>query len=279
MSTFYSLYAAVRPGNHPGTSDVYNMTTIPRGIALIINIKSFRRDVNLSFRVGSKQDVRQLEDLFKALGFDVRKEEDLTKKDLLSKLASVANEDHSSCDCFVLWLMSHGRSGEVYCSDGETLPIKTAQDMFSKCKTLQEKPKLFFIQACRGEKEDEGVTQDRAAATPIPSLPQCPTLPSDNEKPPASKMPTHADFLYSYATVDEHVSYRHQKLGSYYVQGLVEAFRERAVNEHLLDILTNVNQRVSGMVATLRTLDDKTKMKDFKQVSQFESTLRKKVRF
>ena len=60
------------------------------------------------------------------------------------------------------------------------------------------------------------------------------------------------------------------------VQGLVEAFREGAVTEHLLDILTNVNHRVSEMVATLRALDDNTKMKDFKQVSHFESTLRKK---
>jgi len=31
--------------------------------------------------------------------------------------------------------MSHGRSGEVFCSDGEK---------FSNCETLRGKPKLFF---------------------------------------------------------------------------------------------------------------------------------------
>jgi len=260
------------------------MTANPRGIALIINNWSFDdhpEHGTLKTRKGSLQDLRQLRVLFKALGFVVKTKEDLNKTELLNELDIVASKDHSSYDCFVLWLMSHGRSGEVFCSDGETLPIKTAHDKFSNCETLRGKPKLFFIQACRGKKEDEGVAvmRDDASPSPIESPSQCSDPPADKDKPlPAKVSPTHADFLYAYATVDEYVSYRTSQ-GSFFVRGLVEAFRERATRDHLLDILTNVNKRVSDMVATLPALKDKTEIKDFKQASEFKSTLLKKVRF
>ena len=269
----------MRPGYHPGTDEVYNMTANPRGIALIINNRSFDHHPEhgqLKTRKGSLQDLRQLRVLFKALGFVVKTKEDLSKPELLNELDSVASKDHSSYDCFVLWLMSHGKSGEVFCSDGETLPIKTAHDKFSNCETLRGKPKLFFIQACRGKKEDEGAAVMRDDASPS----QCFDPSVDKDKPsPARVSPTHADFLYAYATVDEYVSYRHSKEGSFFVSSFVEAFRERAAHDHLLDILTNVNNRVSEMVATLPALEDKSEIKDFKQASEVKYTLRKKVRF
>ena len=37
--------------------------------------------------------------------------------------------------------------------------------------------------------------------------------PIDAVKKPASRVPTHADFLYAYSTVDEYVSYRDEALG------------------------------------------------------------------
>ena len=261
------------------------MTANPRGIALIINNWKFDKHPehgNLGSRTGSTKDLRQLRDLFKALGFDIKTKENLKKSELLNELDIVASKDHSSYDCFVLWLMSHGRSGEVFCSDGETLPIKTAHDKFSNCETLRGKPKLFFIQACRGKKEDEGVAvmRDDASPSPIQFPSQGSDPPADKDKPlPAKVSPTHADFLYAYATVDEYVSYRHGQEGSYFVCGLLKAFRERATRDHLLDILTNVNKRVSDMVATLPASEDKTEIKDFKQASEFKSTLLKKVRF
>ena len=76
--------------------------------------------------------------------------------------------------------------------------------------------------------------------------------------------PTQADFLYAYATVDEYMSNRTSQKGSYFVCGLVEAFRERATRDHLLDILTNVNKGVGEMVATQPALENKTEIKDLK---------------
>ena len=270
-STFLS--PAVRPGNHPGTDDVYNMTALPRGITLIVNNKLFDdhpEHGKQATRHGSEEDVRQVQDLFKNLGFEVLTEENLTRQQLLEQLDSVAYEDHSDYDCFVLWLMTHGKSGEVFCSDGEKIPIQTAHDFFSQCKSLRGKPKLFFIQACRGDDEDEGVsvTTDQVVFAK-----------EYTSKSPASRIPKHADFLYSYSTVDDHVSYRHPDLGSYYVRALVEAFSELVTRADLLGILTNVNKRVSEMVARQRSSENKCETKELKQMPEVKHTLRKKLHF
>ena len=261
------------------------MTARPRGITLIVNNKLFddrllkHVPIEDPTRYGSEEDVRQVEALFDALGFDVRTKENLTRLQLLNELDSFACQDHSEYDCFVLWLMSHGKSGEVFCSDGVTVPVQTVHDMFSKCDTLSGKPKLCFIQACRGDEEDEGVTVTTDISTPVPSSSSHVDSPIDTVKPSASKVPTHADFLYAFSTVDEHVSYRHAALGSYYVRALVEVFRGRAVFDHLLDILTRVNQKVSDMEATMRSVKNRTDIKTFKQMPEVRHTLRKKVRF
>ena len=246
------------------------MTAIPRGITLIVNNKIFAGKADQT-RHGSQEDVRQIEALFAALGFEVRKRENLSRRQLLDELDNVACQDHSAYNCFVLWLMSHGGSGEVSCSDNNTILVQTLHDMMSKCHTLSGKPKLFFIQACRGDKEDQGVSVacDGGHSSNKQLSPDHVDSPlTDAVKKPSPIVPTHADFLYAFSTVDEYVSYRHEALGSYYVRGLVEELRERAVYDHLLDILTVVNQKVSNM-----------EIKIFKQMPEVRHTLRKKVRF
>ena len=255
------------------------MTARPRGITVIINNASFAHHPThgqQSPRHGSEEDVRQVEELFTALDFTVQTKRNLSKLQLLNELDNVNRQDHGSYDCFVLWFMSHGKSGEVFCSDGSTIPILVLHDMFSGCHTLSGKPKLFFIQACRGEDEDEGVTA--CSDTGISSYGHV-NSPFDSVKNPASRVPTHADFLYAFSTVDDYVSYRYESLGSHYVRGLVEAFRERALYDHLLDILTVVNQKVSNMEAKRPSGKNKNLIKIFKQMPEVQHTLRKKVRF
>ena len=258
------------------------MTAVPRGIALIINNEWFGGKLNT--RTGSTKDVCELKGLFEALGFEVKKKEDLSKRELLQELDSVARKDHSKYDCFVLCLMSHGESGKVFCFDEktksiETVDIKTAQDKFSSCATLSGKPKLFFIQACRGKKEDEEVVvmKDDASPSSMLSPPRHGDLPVNEDNLLAPRIrPTHADFLFAYSTVDDYVSYRDPKLGSFYVRGLVKAFRDLAAKNDLLGILTSVNQSVS---CEIKTLKEKGREIKVWQMPEFHSRLLKNVRF
>lgn len=275
------FFCTVRPGYHPGTNDVYKMTALPRGITLIINNTWFANHPERARQLprnGSEQDVRQVKALFTDLGFEVRTEQNLTREQLLSVLDRVVVEDHSCYDCFVLWLMSHGQSGEVFCHDGVTIPIQTVHDMISKCGTLYGKPKVVFIQACRGEEEDEGVSIAEETKQTQFSQSQLDS-PNVTVKQSSCKEPTHADFLYAFSTVDEYVAYRDRDSGSYYVRGLLEAFRERAFCDHLVDILTVVNQKVSYMEVNRPAEANETKIKICKQMPEVKHTFRKKLLF
>ena len=273
------LYAAVRPGHHPGTDVVYKMTALPRGIALIINNKLFAENHEhgtQSPRQGSEKDVRQVQELFADLGFEVHIRQDRTKKEMLDEIDFFAYKrvlpDH---DCFVLWLMSHGRSGEVFGSDGFPLPIQTIKDMLSNasCEALRGKPKLLFVQACRGDQEDEGVLTNtcRSPAVQRPSV--CVDSPSDETKSRSlERIAGQTDFLAYYATVEGYVSYRNSIKGSYFVRALVEVFREHAAHFDLERLLPKVTKSVSDM-------DPRGPDRQYKQAPQSESTLVKELWF
>ena len=254
----------------------------PRGIALIINNASFAHHPEhgkQSPRHGSEKDVCQVEELFIALGFEVQRRQNLSRPKLLEELGNVAGQNHSAYDFFVLWLMSHGRSGEVFCSDGNTVPIQTLHDMFSECETLSGKPKLFFIQACRGSGEDVGVKV--STEYDISSLNQANRSYESTKVDPVIQLriPTHSDFLYAFSTVDEYVSYRNSKEGSYYVRCFVKAFREHVAYDHILDILTVVNHEVSKIDTERPSSKNRNRTKICKQMPEVRHTLRKKVRF
>ena len=260
----------------------------PRGITLIINNASFAHHPDhgkQSTRHGSEEDVSRVKTLFAALDFSVQTEQDLSKQQLLHELSNVTSQqDHSAYDCFVLWLMSHGRSGEVFCSDGNTLSLETLDDLFSKCKTLVGKPKLFFIQACRGIGEDEGQPEGGGDSPDdeISSLNQAnrsyESMKVDSVMQ-SGRIPSYSDFLYAYSTVDEYVSYRNKNEGSHYVRCFVEAFREHVAHDHILDILTVVNHKVSKIDTERPSSKNRNETKTCKQMPQVKHTLRKKVRF
>lgn len=263
----------ILPGYHPETEYEYNMTAPERGIALIINIKSFASD-RWQSRTGSDKDVRDAKKLFTDLGFMVRTLENLSKTELLNEVDAISKEDHHAYNCFVLLLMSHGKSGVVVCSDDQTLPIQSILDVLANCHTLWGKPKLLFIQACRGELEDVGVpfrSSNLVSQAEVDS-------PIDKERQPETRVPTYADFLVASSTVDDYVSYRGDVDGSYYVRCLVEVFRERVSYDHLNDMLTIVNNRVSNMEAP-RQSRNKNEYRLGKQIPEVRHTLRKQVRF
>ena len=269
----------------PDSEDVYTMTSKPRGIALIINNESFvpsteqtkkeQEKEQLDNRLGSEKDVQALQKLFEALDFKVKTERNIGKQKILEVLDNTCHEDHSAYDCFVLCLMSHGKEGIFYGADGETVPLETVCDLFSNsnCRTLKGKPKLIFIQACRGHEKEKGVVKD----SPNSPVPIAATVTADNDEEATDRgwnfslPPTisdHADILMAYSTVSGYASFRNPLEGSRFVRCLVEVFQEKAGHEDVLSMLTMVNERVSLMGEI-----------DSKQVGQPTSTLTKKLFF
>lgn len=109
---------------------------------------------------------------------------------MLNCLFLVANADHSEHDCLLISILSHGELGYIYSKDTH-YKLESIWSFFTapRCPTLAGKPKLFFIQACQGDRLDGGITLSRTE-----------TDSSDNQTM-AYKIPIHADFLIAYSTV------------------------------------------------------------------------------
>ncbi|KAK7501455.1 hypothetical protein BaRGS_00007259, partial [Batillaria attramentaria] len=158
-------------------SDVYDFTHPKRGRAVIINNENFQKCSGFDSRPGSGNDARALVEVFEKLGFDVKRYNDLTAEQMRMKLKKAAKSyDHEKADCLAVAIMSHGdqehlekawkqkrdtkvRRDLIFGVDGSSIPTEYIMRIFqdSHCRGLRGKPRLFFLQACRGGEFVEGV--------------------------------------------------------------------------------------------------------------------------
>ncbi|XP_051875610.1 caspase-7-like isoform X2 [Pristis pectinata] len=139
----------------------YNMNYQHIGTCIIFNNKNFHPGTGMTKRSGTDKDAGNLMKTFKNLGFHVEVHNDQTCEQMCEKLTSVAKNDHSQVAAFVCIFLSHGEEGLLYGTDG-CVEIKKFTSIFrgDQCRSLVGKPKLFFIQACRGSEFDGGVETD-----------------------------------------------------------------------------------------------------------------------
>lgn len=74
-----------------------------------------------------------------------------TAADILQIASDIAQLDHTTYDCVVFCIMTHGGYGVLYGTDCVPLEIQKIVNFFrsSHCPTLAGKPKIFVIQACQ----------------------------------------------------------------------------------------------------------------------------------
>ncbi|XP_053315404.1 caspase-3 [Spea bombifrons] len=208
----------------------YRMDYPEMGHCIIINNKNFHPSTRMGTRSGTDTDARKLYETFKCFGYQVKVLNDQKCSDIFGLLKKVSEEDHSKRSSFVCVLLSHGEDGLIYGVD-DCLPIKNITNLFrgDRCKTLVGKPKIFFIQACRGTDLDPGVETDSGSE------------PSGEP----TRIPVEADFLYAYSTVPGYYSWRNTSNGSWFVQSLCEMLKLHSSRLDLLQILTCVNHMVA----------------------------------
>lgn len=134
----------------------YRMDHARRGTAVIINNRRFDAKLDMPTREGSDKDAASLEFSFRKLGFDVRLAHNCTATFMRQELFKAARADHSTADCFVCVILSHGDEGTVYAVD-KAVELDALIQPFKQNRTLAGKPKLFFVQACRGSSFMEGI--------------------------------------------------------------------------------------------------------------------------
>ncbi|XP_011696428.1 PREDICTED: caspase-1-like, partial [Wasmannia auropunctata] len=213
-------------------ANYYNMNHSKRGLALIFNHEFFTVP-HLKARCGTNVDCENLIITLKTLGFEVNDYHNLTHKDLVKQLEKASEMDHSEHDCLVVAVLSHGELGLLYAHD-TAYKADSLWHYFTadRCQSLAGKPKLFFIQACQGDKLDPGVSLKERTET-------------DGHPFPTFRIPTQADFLIAYSTIPGYYSWRNTSRGSWFMQALCSELSANGTRYDILTLLTFVCQRVA----------------------------------
>ncbi|XP_034241794.1 caspase-1-like isoform X2 [Thrips palmi] len=252
-------------------SHKYKMNNGHRGKALIFVHTDYEPALQLKRRRGSKTDVGRLQRCFSNLGFKVKTYNNLNINVLKHVLHETSQEDHSNRDCLAVTVLTHGEEGRLYAQNG-SYPQELLWSPFTadRCPTLVGKPKLFFIQACRGPFMDSGVQMPVEKSKVFREA-------NDNvdlgDEPSLFEVET--DFLVAFATVYGYVSWKREGKISWFIEILCEELSEER-SDHLLTILTDVQRRVADFSTTN---PDDEELRDKKQIPCVTHRLKKLLYF
>lgn len=204
----------------------------------------------------------------------------------------VAQLDHSENDCLVVVFLTHGEMvpfiqkkkerhtilthdlvSYLHAHDNK-YTLQTIWECFTdeQCPTLKNKPRIFLIQACQGDRIDYGHYMPRTPS--VENLPTTELLSFSSRFSPSSSltrkpgrditlfesskyMPFEGitidpnknlpqkDFLIVYSTMPGYFSYRDIEFGTWYIEALCNVINEQSKQLDLLNMLTLVNQKVA----------------------------------
>lgn len=198
------------------------------GHCIIINNKNFDRSTGMNQRNGTDVDAANAMKVFSKLGYKVKIYNDQSVEQMKQILISASKDDHKNCASFICVLLSHGDEGIFFGTDG-SVELKYLTSLFrgNRCRSLVGKPKLFFIQACRGTDLDGGVETDS----------------TDDDQ--STRIPVEADFFYAFSTAPGYYSWRNTMSGSWFIQSLCDMISKYGMELELQHIMTRVNHKVA----------------------------------
>ncbi|CAL1531056.1 unnamed protein product [Lymnaea stagnalis] len=237
----------------------YSMNTSPRGKALIINNEIFQF---LSSRDGSERDMEMTIDMFKFLDFEVSVKKNQTSEEMKSSLYNFANDTSlGSVSALAVVIMSHGHSDDtIFGIDGEMIhraPVNyitkfDCQQSFTgkKCPLMIGKPKLFIIQACRGDEEDQPLTNNPISEAWIrsDSVNRDEVSSDANEgdlQSDGPRLADTADMCFVHSSSLGYKAYRSPTSGSPFIEVLTKNVLDHAHNTEIRDIIQKVQQHFS----------------------------------
>lgn len=192
-------------------------------------------------RDGHECDVAAINAVWRKMGFRIEEKiENKTALETRRQCKAIAANINPNDDAFVAYIMSHGDEGVVKDIEKEDLKLNQIVNYFSndQCPGLRLKPKVFFIQACRGDQGlDGGVNIGKV---------HLPTDSGFSQKPHhTTKIPTHSDMIVCFSTSYGWESVR-RSTGSDFVQTSLRLLSHKAFDMDLVSIMQETRKRVTA---------------------------------
>lgn len=212
-------------------------TCYPYGLCIIINIKTFMKprgindNVPLSKRHGSDIDKERLTGTFKLFGFQVLHFDNPDHEKINQFFKNLrVNPYLAVVSCLAVCIMTHGdEQDQIYLHDRSCISITDIRKLcFSQA--LLNKPRLYFVQACRGEQPLKPILlqQDTCSVTHMES-----------------------DCLISAATVNGYSAVRSQTEGSWYITDLCHALQEYGHKLPIKNVLQKTRKSLKSRVGVM----------------------------
>lgn len=261
---------------------MYRNFSSPRGLCLIINNEYFEQ---MPTRNGTKADKDNVANLFRCMGYTVICKDNLSGRGMIMTIRDFArNEMHG--DSAILVILSHGEDNVIIGVDDVPVNVHELYDLLNAANAprLANKPKLVFVQACRGDRRDNGFP----VLDSVDGVPALIRRGWDNRDGPLfnflgcvrpqvqqvwRKKPSQADMLIAYATTAQYVSWRNSARGSWFIQAVCEVFSLHAKDMDIVELLTKVNEKVATGFQTSQGANI------LKQMPEMTSRLLKKFYF
>lgn len=173
------------------------------------------------FRTGSGQDVKVLRYTFEQFKCKVEIITDATLATIKRTVRMLETKDFEDKSALVLVMLSHGtRHDRIAAKDNDYSLDYDVLFPILRNRTLRDKPKLLFVQACKGANELGGFMTDAAQPNGSPN-----------------------EILKCYSTYEGYVSYRTED-GTPFIQSLCEALNRTGKTSDIDTIMTNVRRVV-----------------------------------
>lgn len=210
-------------------TDRYDMRG--RRVAYIVCVKKKRP--------GAEKDLEIMKKLLEGNKFQCSENIDPRAEDILKGFRTFRdelNENVGGISCCFVVIMAHGTLGKIVGSDGAEVSLDDVFELFNnkQCSALREKPKVFIIQACRGDSNRK--TKQNMDAT-------------EHGSPGSkNKLPTISDTLTVYATPPGGAALRSPKSGSPMFIEMANVFPKYSKECDVYELFTKVNKRLDKVV-------------------------------
>ncbi len=242
FSPFFVLYrysgtemACTPSGFTSGDAGAVHLGT-SLGFALIIS-NDYINTPELPTLTGTEVDAKLMDETFKALNFDTVRVRNLGKGRLVKLVHETAGRNYpKSCKAIAVVFSGHGHLNNcLYIQDGNKVAIREIVEEFlpSKAPMIGSIPKLFFIDACRGDATTQSVTVPRGSGV------HCEVFQKGGNEVATLQVPSQGNFLLAHSTMPNYKAYELKGKGGIWMTSL--AGKLRTSRKSVEDILSEVN--------------------------------------
>jgi len=203
-----------------------------RSKCLIISQEVYN-DASYSDRYGTEQDVIALTKTFKDFGCSndrVKVERNVPDAEGFKRVIRDFKKELGQPDFVIVCILSHGRLNrntnreEIIGTQGEGIPREDLQAMITdakQCPELIGKPKIFLIQACRGQRDNDVMaTRVEHSQTQLKSDGE--TMPLK----PSMGILRESWYVEAYSTPKNYVAFRNPIKGSPFIQAFCQTMKD-----------------------------------------------------